>query len=79
MSEYMDVICFKKTKSDKTFAVRLGTARKRDDGGMSLYLDAIPAPVNGQYEMAVVARQVKTTGGAATKNPDDLNSDSIPF
>lgn len=42
MADYFDCLMFKKTKNDKTFAVRLGSAKKRDDGGFNVYLDALP-------------------------------------
>lgn len=51
-----DVISFKKTKNDKVFAVKLGTAVKRDDGGFSAWLDAMPTPgPSGSYEIQIVA------------------------
>ena len=52
--DYWDVVSFKKTKSGKTFAVKLGTAKKKDDGGFALYLDAMPAAVDGQFNINVV-------------------------
>ncbi len=57
-----DVISFKKTKNDKVFAVRLGTATPRDDGGWSCWLDAIPAPgASGCYEIQIVKPREKQT------------------
>jgi hypothetical protein len=54
MSERFDVVTFRKTKNDKVFAIRLGSASPRDDGGFSLWLDAMPAPgPSGQYEIVV--------------------------
>jgi len=47
MSEYWDCIRFVKTKNDKTKAVRLGSAKQRDDGSWSVYLDALPP--DGQF------------------------------
>jgi hypothetical protein len=74
VSEYWDCIKFIETKNGKKFARQLGSAKKRDDGGFSVYLDALPP--DGQF--AIVPQRARTAGGAATKNPDDLN-DSIPF
>lgn len=55
MSDRMDVVSFKQTSTGKTFAVRLGSAVASKKGdGWNLYLDAIPAPVDGQYRLSVV-------------------------
>lgn len=51
----MDVIAFRKGANDKTYAVRLGSAVPKKQGdGYTLYLDAIPAPTEGQWVMSVV-------------------------
>jgi hypothetical protein len=51
----MDVIAFRKGANDKTYAVRLGSAVPKKQGeGYTLYLDAIPAPENGQWVISVV-------------------------
>lgn len=56
MSDRYEVVSFKKTKNDKVFAVKLGTAVKRDDGGFAAWLDALPAPgPSGSYEIQIVA------------------------
>jgi len=44
MSEYMEVLSWKKTKSDKNFAVRIGSAKKLENGNIAVYLDALPIP-----------------------------------
>jgi hypothetical protein len=50
-----DVVAFKKTRNDKTYAVRLGSATPRQDGeGFNVYLDAMPAPENGQFQFSIV-------------------------
>lgn len=56
MSDYFDCIAFKKTKNDKTFAVRLGSAKKRDDGGFNVYLDAFPV---GDGSFSIVPQRDK--------------------
>ena len=79
MSDRFDVISFKKSKNDKVFAVRLGSASPRDDGGFNCWLDSIPAPgASGSYEIQIVPQREKAAGGAATKRPSDLD-DGIPF
>ena len=67
MSDRYDVISFKKTKNDKVFAVRLGTATARDDGGWSCWLDAMPAPgASGSYEIQIVKPREKRQPGEDT-------------
>ena len=76
MSERMDVVAWKQTKNGKWFAVRLGSAAQNKKGGWDLYLDAIPAPVDGQYRMSL-AEQRQREGGKPSGG-DDLD-DKIPF
>lgn len=55
MADRYDVVSFKQTQSGKTFAIKLGSAvRSKKGDGWQLYLDAIPAPVDGQYVLSVV-------------------------
>lgn len=55
MNDRFDVVNFKKSQGGKTYAVRLGSAvQRKDGGGWNLYLDAIPAPEDGQYRLAIV-------------------------
>lgn len=74
MSDRLDVIQFKKTKNDKTYAVKLGSATPNKNGdGFNIYLDAMPASVNGQFQFSIVPqreRQQRQPG-------DDL--DEIPY
>lgn len=78
----MDVLTFKEGKGGKTFAVRLGTAvQNRDGNGWNCYLDAIPAPVEGQYRISVVPQRDKTQGAppaSGTPPRDDLD-DTVPW
>lgn len=75
----MDVLTFKEGKGGKTFAVRLGTAvQNRDGNGWNCYLDAIPAPVEGQYRLSVVPpREKAQSGQTGSGTPPDDNGD--PF
>lgn len=77
MSDRFDVISFKKTKNAKVYAVRLGSAAKRDDGeGFSCWLDAMPTPgPSGQYEIQIVPQRDKQA--PASKQRDDMN-DEVP-
>jgi hypothetical protein len=77
MSEYFDVISFRKTKNDKTFAVKLGSAKKRDDGGFNLYLHSFPAPTDGQYLITVAPPREQGAGDA--RKPARELDDGAPF
>jgi hypothetical protein len=44
MSDFWDVGQFKKTQSGKNRFVKLGYAKKKDDGGFFVNLDALPLP-----------------------------------
>jgi hypothetical protein len=84
MSDRFDVVTFKETQNGKTFAVRLGSAVKSKKGdGWNLYLDAMPAPVDGQFRLSVVPpreRQDGDSGGSRGGSPRAQNpDDSIPF
>lgn len=73
MTDRMDVISFKEGKNGKMFAVRLGSAVQNKKGdGYNCYLDAIPAPVDGQYRISVVPQREKPRGsGEAPNAPPD--------
>lgn len=64
MSDRMDVLSWKQTKNGKWFAVRLGSAAQNKKGGWDLYLDAIPAPQEGQYRMSLAAQREKPGKGS---------------
>jgi hypothetical protein len=64
MSNYWDVGSFKKTKGGKAIFVRLGTAKQREDGGFSAWLDATPAPgPSGQYEIQILPQRDRRNSG----------------
>lgn len=70
MSEqYWDCIQFKKTKNDKTFAVRIGSAKKNDDGGFELFLDALPMPNGDGCRLSIKPRRDKADGGKSSDAP----------
>jgi hypothetical protein len=81
MTTRLDAIAFKKTQNGKTYAVRLGSAAPKKDGeGYTVYLDAIPAPTDGQWVITLApprerGEQPPTRKSAAQDDP----SDSIPF
>lgn len=77
MSEYLDVISWKKTASGKNFAVKLGSAKKLDNGNIAVYLDALPLPGPEGCQLTIAPQRERAGGGAATKRPSDL--DDSPF
>lgn len=65
----MDVLSFKEGKGGKFFAIRVGSAVPgKKEGEYNLYLDAIPAPVDGQYRISVVPPRDKPQGSQAASN-----------
>ena len=63
MTERWEVGSFKKTQSGKTFFVRCGSAVPSKSGeGWQLYLDAMPAPVDGQYVLSITKPREKRGG-----------------
>lgn len=78
----MDVLSFKEGKNGKTFAVRLGSAvQNRKGDGWNCYLDAFPAPVDGQYRISVVPQREKQEGAQAPSGgqPPGMPDDDIAF
>jgi hypothetical protein len=73
MSDRMDVVSFRQGKGGKVFAIRCGSALPRKDGrGWSVWLDAMPAPINGQYELSIVPPR-------NTTEKRDEDGDRVPF
>jgi len=60
MSEYLDVISWKKTKSGKPFAVRIGSAKTLDNGNINVYFDALPIPGPDGCQVTIAPRREKT-------------------
>ena len=78
MSEYFDCIIFKKTKNDKTFARQIGSAKKRDDGGFNVYLDALPP--DGNFAILPQKERGEKRGASAKPAPNNGGfDDEIPF
>lgn len=68
MSDYFDIVMFKKTRTDKVIGVKLGSAKKRDDGGFYLNFDALPY---GEGSVAVVPQRERKS--------DKSGGDGAPF
>lgn len=69
MSEYWDIVGFKKTRSEKVIGIKLGSAKKRDDGGFYLNFDALPY---GEMSVAVCPQRDKVTKPLAAGLDDPL-------
>lgn len=83
MATRMDVLSFKEKKGGGYFAIKVGSAVPgKKDGEYNIYLDAIPAPVEGQYRLSVVHqrdKQPQASGGAAAGSGRDELNDDIPW
>lgn len=72
--ERLDASCVRE-KDGKSFWTRLGVAFPTKSGGWTVLLDAMPAPVDGQYKIVLFPPKPKEE----TKTPDgSLGGDSIP-
>lgn len=79
MTERFEIVQFKKSKNDKTYATKLGWATKRDDGGFWINFDALPF---GEGSCAVVPQKERNESGARTTTPAasrGLDDDEIGF
>lgn len=76
MADRYDVVNFRKTQNGKTYAVRLGSAVPSKNGdGFALYLDAMPAPEDGQYKLNVVPPRERQNSAPA---PSQAADDELP-
>ena len=57
----LEVVSFKQLPSGKWMAVKCGYAKKNDKGQLNVYLDAIPAPRDGQYQLTLIVTGKLTT------------------
>lgn len=70
MSEFLDALTWKKTKQGKTLAIRIGSAKKLDNGNINVYLDALPMPGPDGCQITIAPRREKP---AASDDPN------VPF
>lgn len=68
MADYFDCVVFKETQSGKKFARTIGSAKKRDDGGFNVYLDA--NPLDGKF-CIMPQRDRNSRGGNRSREPGD--------
>lgn len=74
MSEYLDVLSWKKSASGKNFAVRLGSAKRLDNGNIAVYLDALPIPGPDGCQLTIAPKRA-----AEAKPANRGMDDEIPF
>ena len=73
-TEYLDVISWRKTNTGKNFAVRIGSAKKLDNGNIAVYLDALPLPGTDGCQLTIAPKRA-----AEAKPVDREMNDPIPF
>jgi len=73
---YFDCIVWKETKNGKKYAVKIGSAKQRDDGGFYVDLDA--NPLDGKFTISPQRQRDSQPGNARAPNHSD-NHDEIPF
>ena len=69
-------------KDGKTYWNRVGVAFPAKQGpGWTIYLDSIPAPVEGQFKIMLMAPKPKEgqSSGGGYAGPSSANVDDIPF
>ena len=74
MSDYIDCGYYKKTKSGKNYFVKVGSAKMKDDGGFTVFLDAYPIPVDGT--LSITTRLPRERGEQHNAAP--AFDDSLP-
>ena len=84
--EYWEVGTFiQRPNQARAFFQRLGSALQKDDGGFTIYLNALPIPNNEGSVVIVVSppREQRDNRGAPpprrTSRPRDEIEDEIPF
>lgn len=76
MSDVLEALSWRQNKDGKGFATRLGRAVKRRQGdGYLVYLDAIPAPDQGQYVITLSPPKDRSGNQPNPKAPND----EVPF
>lgn len=78
MTEYLDVIAWKKTSGGKNFAVKLGSAKKLDNGNIAVYLDALPIPGADGCQLTIAPRRDNRGAQVPAARDPGMDQD-IPF
>ena len=71
-----EVVLWKESKNGKKFTVRIGSATPRDDGGMNVWLDALPTPDNKGNWALTIQPPFKKRDDGVKRAADDP---SVPF
>jgi hypothetical protein len=76
---YFDCVIWKETQTGKKFAVKIGSAKQRDDGGFAVYLDA--NPLDGKFTISPQRERTQATPSRPASAAFDRNSmdEEIPF
>jgi hypothetical protein len=70
MSQYYDIVGFKKTQSGKTIGIRLGSAKKHEkDDGFYLNFDALPY---GEMSVSVCPQREKPARQAQAEDDGEI-------
>lgn len=80
MSERLDAVSVRESNG-KSYFTRIGVAFPAKKGeGYSVLLDAMPAPVDGQFKiLLMVPKPREDRGQGGGWGQDDLGGDSVPF
>ena len=54
---YYDALAFRYSPKGNPFVIPLGKAKKRDDGSIAVYLEAVPAPIDGQHKFVIAPQR----------------------
>lgn len=64
-----DVLSFREKKGGGFFKIKCGSATPgKEAGSWNLWMDAMPAPVEGQYRLSVVPPRDKPQGSQTASN-----------
>lgn len=74
-TDRMDVGQWRKSKNDKDFFVRLGSAITLKNGNIAIYLDALPMPGPDGCQLTIQPPRERRIPVARTQDPND----DIPF
>lgn len=84
MTKRLDAVMAREYQSGgetKTNFSRIGVAFETRNGGYQLLLDAVPAPIDGQYKILLMEPRQKDQGRSGGGNQGRSNEpdDDIPF
>ncbi len=85
MAERLDALTVRESNG-KSYWTKIGAAFASKGGGWIVRLDAMPAPVEGQFSIHLREplpkdgdRPTRGNGGPQTRQNDDLGGDEVPF